>query len=81
MKIKITETPREVYFSKTVQFSVEVEGEELTFRHWEDNNGTEFYILKEDNWIISPEEYAWIEDLCFEEMIYEGMSIGELKQE
>ena len=50
MKINITETPREVYFAKTLEFAVEVEGKELTFRHWEDNNGTEFYVLKEDNW-------------------------------
>ena len=81
MEIKITESPREVYFSKTIQFSVEVGGEELTFRHWEDNYGTEFYILKEDDWEISPEEYAWIEDLCFEEVIYEDMPVGELEQE
>jgi len=81
MEIKITESPREVYFSKTIQFSVEVGGEELTFRHWEDNYGTEFYILKEDDWEISPEEYAWIEDLCLEEVIYEDMPVGELEQE
>lgn len=81
MEIKITESPREVYFSRTIQFSVEVDGEELTFRHWEDNYGTEFYILKEDDWEISPEEYAWIEDLCFEEVIYEDMPVGELEQE
>ena len=53
--LKITDTPREVYYSRTIQFSAEVEGKESTFRYWEDNNGSEFYILEKDNWIIAPE--------------------------
>jgi hypothetical protein len=79
--LKITDTPREVYYSRTIQFSAEVEDKELTFRYWEDNNGTEFYILKEDNWIIAPEEYTWIEDLCTQGVIYEEMEIGETAEE
>ena len=79
--LKITDAPREVYYSKTIQLSVEVEGTELTFRYWEDNNGTEFYILEKDNWIIAPEEYAWIEDLCMQGIIYEDMKTGETVEE
>ena len=79
--LKITDTPREVYYSRTIQFSAEVEGKESTFRYWEDNNGSEFYILEKDNWIIAPEEYAWIEDLCGQGVIYEEMEIGETAEE
>jgi len=75
--IKIVESPREVYFAKTIQFKALVDGEEMLFRHYEDSNGAESFQLTDSGWGPIEEKFEWISDLILEAVITEDTEIGD----
>lgn len=82
-KLKILESPKEIYYARTVEFKVEIDGCEISFRHWEDSNGMEFYYLDENNaWVYVTEEYRWVEELVVDAVIWDDIEVGtELTEE
>lgn len=50
MEIKVKEQGYIVYQMTTYQGEVEIEGQEITYRYSEDDNGSSFYILTENGW-------------------------------
>lgn len=50
MKITVKEEANIVYQMTTHQGVVEIDGETVTYRYSEDDNGSNFYILTEDGW-------------------------------
>ena len=50
MKITVKEEANIVYQMTTHQGVVEIDGEAVTYRYSEDDNGSNFYILTEDGW-------------------------------
>jgi hypothetical protein len=75
--IKVVESPREVYFAKTIEFTLLIEDKEISFRHFEDNNGAESFQLTDSGWSPINEEYNFIEDFIFNGFITEGTEAGE----
>jgi len=75
--IKVVESPREVYFAKTIEFTLLIEDKEISFRHFEDNNGAESFQLTDDGWSPISEEYNFIEDFIFNGFITEDAGVGE----
>ena len=76
-KIKVVQSPREVYFAKTIQFTLLIEDKEVTFRYFEDSNGAESFQLTDDGWSPISEEYNFIEDFIFNGFITEDTEVGE----
>jgi len=50
VKITVKESAYEKYSLTTWQGEVEINGEIITYRFSEDNNGAELFILTDDNW-------------------------------
>ena len=64
---------REVYWAVTNQYEIRFDdGEVMTFRAAEDDNGTDFFVLTDDGW--SPLE----EGNKFHDAFYDAWSDGEL---
>ena len=82
-KIKLTKEPCEVYFKKSTNYELEINGKPLTIVTEEDNNGSDIHFLHEDgSWLNKVPE--WILELCdydtFETTVWEhlhGMSVNE----
>ena len=87
MSIKLLEEGNEVYFKKTTNYNLEVDGKPLTIRIEEDSNESHVHYLHEDGWSESPPE--WITaigeddwgDLIFERTLYENISGLEVNEE
>ena len=80
-KIKLTIEPNEVYFKKTTNYELDVDGKPLTIRVEEDSNEGHIHYLHRGNaWSESPPD--WIRaigeddwgDLIFERTIWENLS-------
>ena len=87
MKFTVKETPYIRYQQTTYEGTFDFEGEEVTFRFSEDDNGSEFYILEEDGFNQSDFEdpkhiaiYAAIMEYGNPEHLEEGEEI-ELDEE
>jgi len=76
-KIKVVESPSEVYFAKTIQFTLLIEDKEVVFRYFEDNNGAESFQLTDNGWEPISEEYNFIEDFIVNGFITENSEVGE----
>lgn len=50
MKVTVKEEANIVYQMTTHQGVAEIDGEEVTYRYSEDDNGSNFYILTEEGW-------------------------------
>lgn len=74
-KIKIIESPKEVFWSTTKEGTVEIEGELIEFRFYEDPNGCELHVfdIEEMDW-ISPE----IREGSVNEQLLDLLTTGEL---
>jgi len=75
-KIKLTKEPNEVYFKKTINYELEINGKPLTVATEEDNHGSDIYFLHEDGeWLAKIPE--WLLELCdydtFETTIWENL--------
>jgi hypothetical protein len=79
-KIKLTIEPNEVYFKKTTNYELSVDGKPLTIRVEEDSNEGHIHYKHNDGW--SEEPPVWIReigeddwgDLIFERTIWENLS-------
>lgn len=69
-KIKVIEQAREISWSVTRQGRVSVNGKEVEYRWYEDDNGTELYLLEEGTgWTNAPvdlDTYDIVYDLLME---------------
>ena len=50
MKVTVKEEARVVYQMTTHQGVAEIDGEEVTYRYSEDDNGSDFFVLTEEGW-------------------------------
>jgi hypothetical protein len=86
-KIKLTIEPSEVYFKKTTNYELSVDGKPLTIRIEEDSNEGHIHYKHKDGWSEEPPEWIceigeddWGE-LIFERTIWENLSCMAVNEE
>ena len=65
-KFKLLSDVKVVYFAETIQAQADIDGEVVTFRYFEDSNGSEFFILdKQERWVATNDEkYDCLSNAC-----------------
>lgn len=88
-KLKLTAEPNEVYFKKTTNYELDVDGKPLTIRIEEDSNESRIHYYDVESGTFNEDPPAWIielgeddwGDLLFERTLYEAcldsLAIGE----
>ena len=79
-KIKLTQEPNEVYFKKTTQYEIDVDGKPITIRLEEDSNEGRIHYFDIESGTFNEDPPAWIielgeddwGDLIFERTIWEA---------
>jgi hypothetical protein len=86
-KIKLTQEPNEVYFKKTTNYELEVDGKPLTIRLEEDSNESHIHYKHGTGWSESPPDWIlaigeddW-GDLIFECTLWENLSCLTVNEE
>ena len=79
-KLKLTAEPNEVYFKKTTNYELDVDGKPLTIRIEEDSNESRIHYYDVESGTFNEDPPAWIielgeddwGDLLFERTLYEA---------